>query len=603
MLAVIFFYLLFSANNITYALMHGGREPTWFPTRYSFIIGFLVLLIASRCADYAHEIHPLVYVFTFILGIIVYIILTKVNYSDRLDYYRISAPSFIIFCVTIVFCALVSFLYRLNNEKYQNALLGKLIAPAVCLLTIAQVISLYNGASRVIKANYNLYQNYATYLKDNDYQSLIDQVKEHEKQSDNLPFYRMETTFNRPGNYNSVNNNPFFYSYNGISTFTSSGKRDVENHMKKLGFLYNYFFVKYEAGSTYAMNSYLGIKYLVEDATASSNIHPEFLDYDGTFDKITIPTKEGINYYKNNHVMSLGFLTDKSGSYFVNEGVSSSSGKTYWFNHFEYQNTIFKEINRGINEDIFKPAEITTINTTLDYDTDEFGINTYKNVKKNDRVAIRYHVDTAYNDYPVYFGEHTGYGNSKYYVNNVNVPVNTYWDMGIFSLKKNTSGNYEVLITFSEDAEQVTLRPELYYEDLTVLNKYINASHEGEFILDKVNNTLTTKDFVGHINLTSKVDKNLLFTIPYQNGIEVTIDGKKVKTMQKFNIFTAVDISNVEAGNHKVVIRYRDKGFTISLPIFFVSLGGVVPLVIFYNRLENKIFKKKREDEEPSPAV
>ena len=595
MLAMLMFYLIFGANSISYALLHGGREPTWFPTRFSFIMGFLICLMAYKGADHAHETHPLVFALIFVIGIIVYIILSKVKYSDRLDYYHVSGPSFIIFCITIAFSVLVATLYRLNNEKYHHALLEKIMTSAISLLIIAQIISVYRGASNVFKVNQ--YQNYATYLKDCEYQPIIDKIKDYEKEEDNLPFYRMETTFNRPGNYNSVNNNPFFYSYNGISTFTSSGKKDVENHMKKLGFLYNGFFVKYEAGSTFAMNSYLGIKYLVEDKASYENIHPEFLDKAGTFEKLVISNTPNINYYKNNKVMSLGFLTDKSNYSFVNEGVyQQEKNETYWFNHFEYQNTIFKEINRSINEDIFKRANVTNVNTTLDYTVDDNGVYVFKNVKSGNTAHITYQIPTTENHYPVYFGEHSGYGNAFYYVNSVREKVNTYWDMGIFSIKESQNGIYDLSISFNKNEEKLMLRPEFYYEDLTVLDKYINASREGEFVLDKVKNTLTTKDFVGHISLTNKADKNLLFTIPNQKGIEVVIDGKKVKTMTRFNIFTSVDVSNLEAGEHKVTIRYRDTGLSVTLPIFFISLGGSVPLIMFYNRLENKIFKKKKEE-------
>ena len=42
LLALIGFYLIMSSNTVGAALLHGGKEPTWFPGRYSFIIGFIV---------------------------------------------------------------------------------------------------------------------------------------------------------------------------------------------------------------------------------------------------------------------------------------------------------------------------------------------------------------------------------------------------------------------------------------------------------------------------------------------------------------------------------------------------------------------------------
>ena len=277
------FYIICSWNSVLTALLHGGREPTWFPGRYSFIIGFLVCFLAAKSLDKADSIKPLAYALPTSVGLFSIILVVTVRHSERLEFYKLSVPSLIMFIVTILVGTIYSFINTPNIfkgkafdfiKKYSFVILASLV--------VVQVISSYRGADKVLKENTKAeqYTSYETYLKDVSYLESFNNVKAYEKEHDNAVFYRMEATFNRPGNYNDINNNPFFYSYAGLSNFSSSSKKDIEGYAPKLGFHYNWFWVKYDGGSTYAINSLLGIKYLIEDPTSIENIHPYFLDHD-----------------------------------------------------------------------------------------------------------------------------------------------------------------------------------------------------------------------------------------------------------------------------------------------------------------------------------
>ena len=61
----------------------------------------------------------------------------------------------------------------------------------------------------------------------------------------------------------------------------------------------------------------------------------------------------------------------------------------------------------------------------------------------------------------------------------------------------------------------------------------------------------------GDVNL-NKENKDLIFSIPYEKAIRVYVDGKKVKTYTKLNIFTAIDLSQIESGKHQIRIIYQD---------------------------------------------
>ena len=603
-LAILFtFYMVMSSNRITAALLHGGKEPTWFPGRYSFIIGFIVCYIASLSADEAEKLHPAFYSVPTVVGIAVLLVVKYTHHSEFMERYPISVPSAVMYFVSIGFAFVISLVNILPIKKLDDWKIKLYLPHALVLLVIVQGFSIYRGGDKVLKVNAdeNQFQTYETYLKDDAYTSAFNVIKQYDKNKYNSAFYRMESTFNRPGNYNQIDNNPMFYSYSGLSNFSSSSKKEVESYMSKVGYHYNGFFSKFQAGSTYSITSLLGIKYILENPAEYKNYHPYYLDYN-TFQKLAM-TEKDVNFYYNPNAVNLGFVSDKTSSYFINEGYRSELGNMYWFDHFEYQNTIFKTMHSEINEDIFKPLTVTKVTTSpsLEYDEDEFGIRTYKEIKKYDSIRIEFTVPSEGTSYPLYFSEKNYYKNANFYIDGRSYPINTYWNKGIFSFPDTANHKHTLNITFTEGTQNVSIRPELYYEDLSVMQKYFDKIKEQEFVVDKVKNSATKKSFVGHIDIKDN-NKHLVFTIPHESGISVYVDGKKAKTMTKYNIFTAIDLSSYSTGTHKVTIQYQDKYLSISLPIFFVSIGGFVPLVLFYTKIEESIVnriknhKKKKEE-------
>lgn len=596
LLVIVFFYLFMSSNTVGAAILHGGKEPTWFPGRYSFIIGFLVCYLGSKGADEAYNLKPYWYAVPLAIGIGGLLLLKAGHHSSFLEKYPISGPSVAMYFVTVGVGLIISLCHYLPIKQLKNEKFQSILPHLLALLVVVQIASIYRGGDKVLRTNVNeqQYQTYETYLKDHAYTSSFDAIKEYAKKNNESPFYRMEATFNRPGNYNQIDNNPMFYSYSGLSNFSSSSKKEVEGYMAKIGFHYNGFFSKYQAGSTYGMNSFLGIKYLLEAKEEKQNIHPYFLDND-TFKQIDINDNNGVKFYENENAINLGFISDKTTSYFINEGVTAESGNTYWFNHFEYQNQIFKSINNSIDKDIYHPLSVSSYTTSIEYEDDEFGIRTYKNVKKGDRITIKYSVPVEAYNFPLYFSEKNYRQDISFYVDSRPMRINTYWNRGIFSFPHNTLHSHTLLIVFNKDFENVEVTPEMYYENLDVLKVYTSGMKENEFVVNKIQNGLTKKAFHGHISIKENANKELIFTLPHEDGIQVYVDGKRVKSMTKFNIFTAIDLSNVKLGDHKITIQYQDNVLVLSLPFFLITLLGFVPLVIFYDKIEKVCIKKIRK--------
>ena len=594
LLGIFLFYFICSLNSILTTILQGGTEPVWFPARYSFVIGFLVCFIATLSIEESHKLNPLMYLIPLVIGCVVVLIVTLTIHSSRLEHYRLSGGGASIYLLTIFMGFSVSFFYQRRNDKDMPKFVSKILPNSLLILLIAQVISSYRGGDNVLMTNRNSFESYKTYIADNKYSKVFDQIKQYDKETFNSSFYRMEATFNRVGNYNSINNNPTFYSFNGLSNTSSANEKDVAYYMKKLGYHYNYYFNKFDRGSTYSINSLLGIKYLVEDKESEENKHPYYLDSQA-FVKLDISNNEGIDYYYNPHALNLGFMSDKTSSYFVNEGEeSATSDAVHWFNHFEYQNEIFKTLNNAIQEDIFKPLEIVDFATSIEYQENEFGIKTYQNVHRGNVVRITFKVHDEAIGMPLYFGEKNNYEKASFVLNEETI-INNYWSNGISSFADNEDHIHTLTIRFNEDVSQIELVPELYYEDLSVSKRYLDSLKIQGFEVERIENSLTSKSYKGHIDITDN-NKDLIFTLPLKDGIKVYIDGKKQKTETKLNIFTAVSLENIEKGVHSVTIKYQDDAYFVAVPLSIIGVLSLIPLVIFYNRIEEAIFAYKKEE-------
>ena len=589
------FYILCSVVSTPYALLHGGSEPTWFPTRYSFLLSFLVCYLGSKGADNAHKVNPLCYVAPAGIGIISLLIVASTQKTVTSGVSQISTPSIIMYFVTILVGVIISIVNQVPAEKLEKYRLTKVLPYAVSLLAVVQIISSYRGGNKVISQNVkeNQYQKYSVYLQDDEYTSSFNKIKKYEEEHDNEVFYRMESTFNRPGNYNQIDNNPLFYSYNGLSHFSSSEKKEVKKYLNKLGFQNNSFFSKYDGGSTYIMNSALGVKYLLDQETAKNRFYPYFLDYN-TFEKLNIEDDNNVNYYLNNNCINLGFIADKSEEEIVE--TRQYNDRTLNLNHFEYQNSIFRTFVKSIDKDVFYPMDITGVYTSLNWYVDENQFYVFKNVKKGDYASFKFETPIEGYGYPLYFGEEIERRDIYYYIDGKRQEVNSYWHGGVHSFEESESHYHSLDIYFNKDVSHLYIKPEFYYEDLSITNEYLSTLNEGEFQVTKGVSSLASKGYEGTINVTDN-NKELIFTLPYEKEIRVTVDGKKVKTLKRWNIFTAIDLSNLSLGEHKVKIEYIDAAFSLALPISITSLLGIAPLVIFYDKLEKMLFKRKKEEQ------
>ncbi len=612
--AFILVYFVVSLSSVLNALFHGGRVPTWFPGRYSFIIGFYLCYMALKEMGELEDT-PIwslaipVSVSAILLPILCLVQKNCLEGDKKETLYPLSVISLALF-LTALTILLLYFLFLLLSRKKEfkwKKYVGFAIEIAIFSLT---AISSIRGATNVIDVNKkeNDYQSYQTYLSDDNLSPVFEAVKERDSS-----FYRMEANFNRNGSGNEINNNPSFYSYNGLSHFSSTEKSNIGSYMRRIGFHNNGFWEAYDSGSTEAMNSFLGIKYLIDDGEDSADkanfIYNE--SEENLYKKMEMKnTANGIeySYYENKSSLPLGFVVDSSSSTYVSQGERREGHEEiYWYDHFEYQNEMYKRMNASIldedgkKKDIFHKIESTvTLNDeVMEAESDEFGRKTYV-LTMGARITFKFVIPSEANGNTLYIHEQSENGNLNYILDGSLLGMRNYWHAGIHSFNADVGTSHAFTIAYTGLVPRtIKLNPEIYYEDLSVLQEYLTAIRSGGANDLRQTNGVSSTTFEGEFELKGE-DKEFLFTLPYESNFSLYIDGKKRDTMTRFDIFVAASLDGLSEGKHTVKLVYNDKGLTAGIVVSVISLAGFIPLVIFYGKIEAKIFKKK--EKEPTDA-
>ncbi|MCI2068709.1 MAG: YfhO family protein [Bacilli bacterium] len=618
-LGLFLFYMLCMYSFALNILMHGGKSPTWFPTRYSFVACFMLTYFGAKQVEktgknplWSYAVPPLIMLAAVLIAAFSKDLLEN-TFKDNISFVGVA-----LFLIVDLLLFFDEFMEKKNPKfsKLLAILTSLVIVPLSCY-------SAYRGAEAVVVTNIddNQYQAMTTFNKDTIYQDDFNALYKYDSSGN----YRMENTFIRPGAYNLIDNDAMFYGFKGLSHYSSSEDKAVEEYTRKLGFQYNGFFEGYDGGSTLAANCYLGLKYIFDDTSLErQNNHPLFIYNDalGAVDKLTeiTPKVKTVSVYRNNWALPLGMAVTSDNS-FVTEGesVTTASGKIIkWYEDFEYQNAIYKALTdqvyeidsegKKVQKDIFKKipmdsydtfsgAELVAIDPNFSY--------RYYNAPVNSSIEMKFTVpEEAYkNNYNLYFyfkKDDESYSGSAYfneYFNTIldesSYEMGSYWHMGIRGFKDNSTHTHTLEARFKKLVVGYKLQEEVYYEDLSVLKEYIEAIKKQAASSLKPLRSFNRAGFEGTFNLTS-ASSTFLFTLPNEKGISIYVDGTKKDVKTGFNIFSTVDIKGLELGEHKISIQYSDKGFTLG---FIMSLLGLMGLGGFYivTFLKNK---KKKEGQE-----
>ena len=132
----------------------------------------------------------------------------------------------------------------------------------------------------------------------------------------------------------------------------------------------------------------------------------------------------------------------------------------------------------------------------------------------------------------------------------------------------------------------------LYCQSMDKFIGQINALKEDT--LQKVDfhkgeNSGATNEITGEISL--KENKIMLLSIPYTNGWQAYVDGKKTEILKANTMFSAIQVGK---GDHKIRLTYNTPGLKIGIVLSALGCAGFIAFVII---LKIRVKKRKSPEE------
>lgn len=503
-------------------IWHGFQSPVWFPYRYSFVISFIILKLAFD------SLIKIEYKKINMVGAILFVLMILSFVTTAL--LKVNT-NYLVYLISIIAIIIYIVLLKNNKHLFIRYIMIVMIVGELFVNSYLQI----RGLDKEFK--YDLKNEYTDYVK--EYQPYIDYIYALDNS-----FFRLEKNFSRSHNDNMTFNN------RGISNFSSLYHGGVNKFLANLGYLQVQYWVNYNNGSTIISDSLLGVKYVLSQGR-------DYPYYD------LINRKDEVSIYQNPYALSLGYLANKD------MALSKVS-----LNAFEFQNYILNVLSESSSNYFTKASIIKTNIVNLV----AMGEDTYQIVDNNKDNYIEFIVESKEDELYAYF-EKLNKSNLEVYVNDI------YY-------KKLIDQDSNHITTIKTDKKTVSIKLKLtdnktYYINPLFYKLDINKTKED--LLKLKNNQLNITEFGDDYisgEITSKENKILFTTIPYETGWKVLVNGKEVEKLEVFDAFIGIPLGE---GKNTVELRYISHGYNEGKLISKISLGVALCYLVM-----EKIYNKRK---------
>ncbi len=514
-----FLFLSLNWNKLDF-VWHGFHFPNQLPFRYSFVVSFLLVILAYEAFLNIREISGK-QIGILVAGAAVYILLAQKLYEET-------------FSAEFVYvCLLLLLLYGAFLAAYRTGLYHE---PAMCLLLLLLVCGemVNHTAAAVDKVSYT---NRAEYFAESkEVKELVQDTREKDR-----GLYRMEVA--NP----LILNSPMLYHYPGISEFSSTVNGNVSYLMEHIGLeaedvknRYNYVM------TTPVANAVLGVKYIISKGQPIEN-HSELTLAGG---------KELTCLYENQYALPIGYM--------ANQDVLDTWDYSQE-NPFQVLND-FVELAAGEVAPVFRSVgtpEISGTHVSLGEYYDGYVDCSAEGEEPDAQLVF-----TITEEQPIYVFVEAEGAESISAETETGEPVQLKEDCGaVVSLGTCKAGETVTIniIYEGESAGGITAR-------VCGLDQQAWDRAYGELAAGG----LTTENFDDtHVKgrITAKEDGVFLTSIPYEKGWSLKVDGKEQEIDPLADALVAVPM---KAGEHTVELTYLPDGL---IPGSVVSLCGIGILI------------------------
>lgn len=570
-------FVLSMTINTLDLIWHGFQMPIWLNYRYSFMLSFLMLLIAYKGFEHLDEVGGRFLGITTVglVGILMVVQKNVLFCSYATGYKEYIMPDLEMIWGSILF--IFAYFFVILALKKLKA---KQIVTLVMVLIVgieAYASTLFNWTNEIRDAGWASRQSYRDFV---DNSSVIANTVVIADPS----FYRFEKTFSRKPNDNLA------LGIRGVSEFTSTFNKGSRDLLYKLGFYVDSQTITYLTGNELA-ESLLGIKYVIQtnEKENGKTVNRVSDLYESIYEN-----DQYVIYY-NEYALPI--------AYSVNSQINSVTLLDSFNTNLKYTENIFSKMlgknvtvhdscsySLNLGNDIFEREDVSGEGTSY-----------FRKDGVSGRVSM-YMTVTASSDGYVYMFLPSLY----------NTPVDCYIN-GDFLCTLFQADTYKVQNLGEFDkGEKISVKLSFDANRIYLLN---DSSYFYQYNSDKFK-SVTDEIKEGGLNVTSHSDtkiegtmtnvgnETVLTTIPYDGCWQVTVDGIKVDTYKCIDSMLAFTLPQNGASEHHIVIEYIPYQWIIGMIITALGIGIFITLCVLDKKYRRKkALAEAKEKEEANDAI
>ena len=527
-------------------IWHGFSMPNWLNARYSFMLCFVLLVIAYKAFGNLQTISE-----KFILGTAAFLVLfVAVAQKFEMASFITSDEKLLTFgCIwfsiafTIALAVILCVKLDMKTKKHSTAIAG-VLAAVICLeLFCNGIVCFMHLHKDVAFTTYSSYNNHLAELR-----PVVNSVKEYDSS-----FYRMEKVRHRTKNDNMA------LGIYGITNSTSTLNQKAIEFINRLGYVGRSHNTMYNGGTAVG-DSLLGIKYVIdlESSTKFNNVY-ERIDELGS---------EKYAVYKNPNALSIAYgVSDELNSFDLDEYDS-------YFNR--YNGLLTAMLGKEDTVQLFKHISKVSISSISCEETKRMTYTKFVAEEDDEGIVILDYIAPESGYYYFYANgssseelkiNFNSRGNANYLGKDSNhIVIGGYYE-------KDEPISITITIPAENDFTLQTTHNYLWYFTLEDYNEVFNELASGPQF--EISNDISTEDnLIGKV--TTKQDEQvILTTIPYDKGWKVYVDGEEVEAYETLNALMAFDIAN--DGEHSLELKYSPDEYKAGM---IISIFGIIAFIV-----------------------
>ena len=549
---IIFMFLSCIIRQLDY-IWHGFHFTNMIPYRFSFLISFILIVMAFRAFTTIDSISVVGALIATAMSIAVILMMvgdpgTEKMFTDHPDW---QIPNLIAIAALTVFIAVVVILYT------KRVIPKTVMIIALMIVTVAQSgVTAYLGVNRTTVTG--------TYEYPRGGENMVNIVNTmNEREADTPELWRAETATTQTLNDGALNH------YHGLSMFNSMANENMTRFFENFGMMgwksgnrYTY------AESSPVTNLFMNLKYIIARSGKVNN----------TYDLASVSASGSVGLFQNTHYIPMGFMTNSAlGNWQENDNEDQ-------FNPFEKQNEFFKYAT-GIQDDVYTRLEVVSQGHTeaekFTVIKKEYGLYDFSCIDTTTTPHVKWNYEAPKDGlYMMYADIQDG--------DDVTVMVNDVAQ----SAKYGMARSYVACIGYFSKGDKISVYADLKTGSSGKARVYVDMLNKDVFEAGyaKLSESVmtTTKCTSSSMEGTINVKENGLFytSIPYEKGWTATVDGQKVDITPVGNSLLAFPL---EAGEHEIKLKYYPNGFwagfTVSMICACLFAGACVLVYVLRKKI------------------